>query len=278
MCLGTSGSVRAMRMPNCEWCPPLVQIFEPLITYSSPSRTARVARLARSLPESGSLNSWHQISSPRKIGSRNRCFLPVAAGQADRGRGPADTDRVGRHRRAHHATTLELVVDDQLVDRVGVEPVRRRPVRDDVARRRGGRRSRAAGARRARPGRRGGAGRRRPAGRSPSAQSRRSPDRTPTASVRPGLLMPRNRWGSVPVAYGAGRWGGCCGLGSTSGVTTTGRTSPRCGRSGMWSLSTSQRCPPSAGSATSTGTVLAASCSRVSGSRRSSTATHRCSN
>ena len=47
-----------------------VQIFWPLTTYSSPSRTARVPRLARSLPAPGSLNSWHQISSPASIGER----------------------------------------------------------------------------------------------------------------------------------------------------------------------------------------------------------------
>ena len=57
LCLGTFGSVRTMRMPNWAWWAPLDQIFEPLITYSSPSRSARVARLARSDPESGSLNS-----------------------------------------------------------------------------------------------------------------------------------------------------------------------------------------------------------------------------
>ena len=33
-----------------------------------------VASAARSLPASGSLNSWHQISSARKIGLRKRCF------------------------------------------------------------------------------------------------------------------------------------------------------------------------------------------------------------
>ena len=47
---GASGSVRAMRMPKLAYCAPLVQIFCPLTTNSSPSRTARVPRLARSLP------------------------------------------------------------------------------------------------------------------------------------------------------------------------------------------------------------------------------------
>jgi hypothetical protein len=43
-----------------------VQIFEPLTIHSSPSRTARVLSEARSLPASGSLKSWHQISSPER--------------------------------------------------------------------------------------------------------------------------------------------------------------------------------------------------------------------
>ena len=69
-CLGSSGSVRAMRMPKRAYCAPLVQIFCPLTTNSSPSRTARVPRLARSLPLPGSENSWHQNSSPARIGHR----------------------------------------------------------------------------------------------------------------------------------------------------------------------------------------------------------------
>ena len=48
----------------------IVQIFWPLTTHSSPSRTARVPRLARSDPAPGSLNSWHQISSPASSGNR----------------------------------------------------------------------------------------------------------------------------------------------------------------------------------------------------------------
>ena len=69
-CLGTSGSVRAMRMPNLLRCAPDDQIFEPFTMYRSPSRTARVARFARSEPLSGSENSWHHTSSPVRIGHR----------------------------------------------------------------------------------------------------------------------------------------------------------------------------------------------------------------
>ena len=67
LCFGWSGSVRAMRMPNLLWCAPDDQILDPLTMYSSPSRTAVVARFARSLPASVSENSWLQNSSPLKI-------------------------------------------------------------------------------------------------------------------------------------------------------------------------------------------------------------------
>ena len=65
-----SVSVRAMRMPNLATCASDVQIFWPLTTNTSPSRTARVLRLARSEPASGSEKSWHHSSSPRSIGGR----------------------------------------------------------------------------------------------------------------------------------------------------------------------------------------------------------------
>ena len=70
LCLAASGLVRAMRMPNVENCASDVQIFCPLMIHSSPSRSARVPRLARSLPAPGSENSWHQISSPASSGKR----------------------------------------------------------------------------------------------------------------------------------------------------------------------------------------------------------------
>ena len=65
-----SVSVRAMRMPNFATCASEVQIFCPFTTNTSPSRTARVLRFARSEPASGSEKSWHHISSPRSIGIR----------------------------------------------------------------------------------------------------------------------------------------------------------------------------------------------------------------
>ncbi len=69
-CLGASGSVRAIRIPNLETWAIEVQTFWPLITYESPSLTAVVRSDARSDPAPGSLNSWHQNSAPERIGSR----------------------------------------------------------------------------------------------------------------------------------------------------------------------------------------------------------------
>ena len=70
MCLGASGSVRATSMHHLEYWAPLVHTFWPVITQSSPSLTARVLRLARSEPASGSEKPWHQISSAVRIGVR----------------------------------------------------------------------------------------------------------------------------------------------------------------------------------------------------------------
>ena len=55
LCLGTSGLVRVTRNVYWQLCAPVVNIFWPLITHSSPSRTARVLTLARSDPVSGSV-------------------------------------------------------------------------------------------------------------------------------------------------------------------------------------------------------------------------------
>ena len=71
LCFGASGSVRAIMNIQWAYCAPDVQIFCPLITKSSPSRTARVCSDARSEPEPGSLNPWHHCTSPERM--RPRC-------------------------------------------------------------------------------------------------------------------------------------------------------------------------------------------------------------
>src|SRR5262245_27240960 len=62
-CFGALESVRTSRIHQSAYCPILVQIFCPLTTKSSPSRTAFVCSEARSEPELGSENPWHQIRS-----------------------------------------------------------------------------------------------------------------------------------------------------------------------------------------------------------------------
>ena len=67
LCFGASGSVRTYSWHHLARCPSEVQIFWPLTTKWSPSRTARVRSEARSEPASGSDIPWHQMSSARII-------------------------------------------------------------------------------------------------------------------------------------------------------------------------------------------------------------------
>ncbi len=71
LCFGSSGSVRTKHMHQSAWCAPDVHTFWPLTTKWSPSRTARVRRLARSLPAVGSLMPRHHAISARSVGRRN---------------------------------------------------------------------------------------------------------------------------------------------------------------------------------------------------------------
>ena len=74
LCLGALASVRASRIPQSDRWAEEFHTFCPFTTNSSPSRSARVARLARSDPAPGSLNSWHHTTSPRSMGFRWRAF------------------------------------------------------------------------------------------------------------------------------------------------------------------------------------------------------------
>ncbi len=67
-CLGTSQLVRARQSAQSDHQAPVVQIFEPLSTQTSPSRTAEVSAPATSDPPLGSERNWAQIASPRRIG------------------------------------------------------------------------------------------------------------------------------------------------------------------------------------------------------------------
>ena len=69
-CLGRSGSVRQITSPMSLYWAPEVHTFWPETTHSSPSRSARVCRPARSDPAPGSLKSWHPTTSPRYMAGR----------------------------------------------------------------------------------------------------------------------------------------------------------------------------------------------------------------
>ena len=77
----------------------LVQIFWP-VTRQPPSPWWPVRSEARSEPASGSENSWHQISSPVRIGSRKRSFWARRAEVDDGRAGEILADGVEPLRRA----------------------------------------------------------------------------------------------------------------------------------------------------------------------------------
>ena len=55
-------------------CPSVHQIFCPVTSHPSPSGSALVRSDARSLPASGSLNSWHQTCSPARMRGSSVAF------------------------------------------------------------------------------------------------------------------------------------------------------------------------------------------------------------
>lgn len=71
----SGGLVRAStKIQSANW-PSVVQVFWPLMTYSSPSRTATVRSPARSEPASGSENPWHHQMSRFAVGGRKRSLI-----------------------------------------------------------------------------------------------------------------------------------------------------------------------------------------------------------
>ena len=130
-CLGASGSVRAMRMPNCACAgarrPDLLPVDHPLVAVAhgpgaEVGQVAAGARLAEQLaPDLLAGQQRQQVA----------LLLLLGAGVQDRRARPSRC----RSGSAGGCTSAraQLVVDDQLVDRVGVEPPGLRPVRRDVA-------------------------------------------------------------------------------------------------------------------------------------------------
>ena len=125
-----SVSVRAMRMPNFATWASDVQIFWPLTTNTSPSRTARV----RQVGEVGAGLGLGEELAPHLLAAEHRrqvaLLLLLGAVHDEHRTAVADADRVHR---LGHAGAAQLVVDDQLQLGLGVEAPRPRPVRHDVA-------------------------------------------------------------------------------------------------------------------------------------------------
>ena len=129
LCWGASGSVRARQMPQSARWATEVHTFWPVSFQPPSTRSALVRSEARSEPDPGSEKSWHHTSSPRSDGGTNRsrcsslpCSRIVGSAQpAITMSGPGD------------AGPGQLLVDDDLGDRVGAEAVRRGPVRRQVA-------------------------------------------------------------------------------------------------------------------------------------------------
>ena len=69
-----SSVVRASRQSQSAWSEFVMYLFDPLMTHSSPSRTARVRRAATSEPASGSVTAIAATASPRSAGARKRSF------------------------------------------------------------------------------------------------------------------------------------------------------------------------------------------------------------
>ena len=65
-----SGSVTAKTMQKSASLPPVMKVFSPVITHSSPSRTALVRIARASEPAPGSVIAKQLRSSPLIVGSR----------------------------------------------------------------------------------------------------------------------------------------------------------------------------------------------------------------
>ena len=78
-CLGTSGLVRTVAKPIPATWAPLVHTFWPLTSHPPSTRVPRVLMPAASDPASGSLNSWHQITSCASAGRTQRSIWSSVA-------------------------------------------------------------------------------------------------------------------------------------------------------------------------------------------------------
>ena len=99
-----SPTVRAKMMSWVAWCSPLFQRFIPLITHSSPSRTAVVSMYVASLPWFGSVSP----NASRRVPSRKP--------------GIHCGDLLGGAEVAHHQHGREVADDRRLVLQIVVQP------------------------------------------------------------------------------------------------------------------------------------------------------------
>ena len=132
-CFFTSGSVRTRVKIQSPCWPSVVQVFWPLTTHSSPSRTAVVRSEARSEPASGSENPCDHQMSRFAVAGRNRSFCSWVPNCAITGPIIEALNASGDG----HAGALHLLVPD-VAPQVG--PVRGRPTRRASAARRARRR------------------------------------------------------------------------------------------------------------------------------------------
>ncbi len=94
LCLGASGSVRATSIPRSAMWASVFHTFCPVMTHSSPSRTARVARPARSEPGA----RLAEQLAPRLLAGEGPAQQPAAQ----------LVGAVGHHRGAGHGQPEEL--------------------------------------------------------------------------------------------------------------------------------------------------------------------------
>ena len=114
-CLGPSVDVRHRTKIQSAYCAWLVQTFWPSMTHSLPSSRARVLSAARSLPAFGSLNPWHQNSSPRRIGGRKRACcsgVPKWMSVGPSRPSPKVPPRVGPSARAYSSANTSSWIGD----------------------------------------------------------------------------------------------------------------------------------------------------------------------
>ena len=129
MCLGWSGSVRAMRMPSSR-----VGAAGPDLRAVDDVLVAVAHRSGRQAGQVGAGVGLGEQLAPDLLAAEDLGKVPLVllgcSGEEDGRGGPPGADGIAR---AADAGPGEFVVDDQLVDRIGVDSPRLRPVRDDIS-------------------------------------------------------------------------------------------------------------------------------------------------